>query len=267
MMLLLALAFGMSAQNTLPAKFSVSSTKQVYFSKGNMQFSTNNGSSWTAVFADHQYDVIGDAPGNNILYGTLSLTSYPGTVDLFGWSTPTGKQAFYGVKSSTEDADYAGDFYDWGNAFEAPWRTLSMNEWQWLLDNARWLRATVDGHKVFIIFPDVFAWDTASMGPEPTTCNAANDDYAKTITAEQWTALESAGAVLLPAGGVRVGSKVTMTDYDGHYLGYYWSSTPKTDNDNKTDAYYLTFGKNIVKATQSNPRHYGYSVRLVRNAN
>lgn len=258
----------MAPQDALRGLFSVSSTKKVYFSKGNLQHTSNDtGYSWTAGFAEHQYDVIGDAPGNNTLLGELSLLNNPGTVDLFGWSTLTGplhQKTIYGVNNSNDDADYAGDFYDWGNAFKAPWFTLSKDEWDWLLANAQWLKATVNGVKGLIIFPDGFTWNTTSMGDAPTTYRIQNDDYTHTLTAAQWTALESAGAVLLPAGGVRVKSTVTMTDSDSHYVGYYWTSTPKPDNG--TNAYFLAIGKNFVKSTQNNPRHYGYSVRLVRYA-
>ena len=63
--------------------FSVSVTKKVYFSKGNLR-ATYDGSSWTWSFADHQYDAVGDAAANTSINGDGTVSAN-GSVDLFGW--------------------------------------------------------------------------------------------------------------------------------------------------------------------------------------
>lgn len=268
--------------------FSVCGGKKVYFCNGNVQFTGVADLDWKTGFAAQQSDVIGNNPGNTTINGNGSLSSYPGTVDLFGWSTIKNhiRPSFYGINNSTVNDKYAGDFSDWGDLFNTPWRTLSKDEWEWLLgptssptprtncrvsstiggtENARWLKAIVNGVKALIIFPDVFAWNTTSMGTAPTTCNKQDDDYTHTLTAAQWTALESAGAVLLPAGGMRqitsssgIYTAVTYTGSDG----YYWSST----SHDASGAYCIEFTKDGVNPIQHYPRYNGLSVRLVRYA-
>jgi len=69
-------AWALAINGKLPGSFSVSATKKVCFSQGNLQYqgSTN---SWR--FATHQYDFIGNAAGN-----TAPSESQTEWMDLFG---------------------------------------------------------------------------------------------------------------------------------------------------------------------------------------
>ena len=286
--------------------FSVSSTKQVYFSQGNLQ-ANYDGTDWTWGFAEHQYDYIGNAAGNTSINGDGTVSAN-GTVDLFGWvgasnTTWTGA-AKYGISNSTtNDAATYGNGTtealrsDWGNTMDADWsnktgvsttgwRTLTSEEWKWLLgpfdqlvnpitptpgsdcrtsstiggtENARWLKATVHSVKGLIIFPDVFTWDATSMGDAPTTCNTENDDFTHTLTNAQWTALESAGCVFLPTAGYRNGATV----YDAGTEGLYWSSEPYSAY--TTIAWLVCFESGYLRPAAGFNRSAGVSVRLVRN--
>ena len=160
---------------------------------------------------------------------------------------------------------------------------MSKDEWEWLLgptssptprtncrvsstiggtENARWLKAKINSDKTpvkgLIIFPDVFSWNTTSMGDAPKTCNKKDDDYTHTLTAAQWTAVESAGAVFLPAGGRRQGKDVLSSGS----AGYYWSSTSL----DISGAYCIEFTTDNMISTQTRSRFEGLSVRLVRDA-
>ena len=64
-------------EGSLVGKFSVSSSKQVSFSKGNLQYQAST-NTWR--FAENQTDYIGEANSN------ISAT-YDGWIDLFGWGT------------------------------------------------------------------------------------------------------------------------------------------------------------------------------------
>ena len=88
--------------------------------------------------------------------------------------------------------------------------------------------------------------------------NYGVDYYAayQTFTADQWSKLEAAGAVFLPAAGYRYGSNV----YDVQNFGYYWSAT---EYDSYV-VYYLSFYSDRAKMNGSN-RRYGRSVRLVKD--
>ena len=85
-------------EGAIPALFSISSTQQVFFSQGNLQYQA---SSNTWRFAEHQYDFVGgtweDWEGSHEI-GTVFVngvkcnnneisSTYSGWIDLFGWAT------------------------------------------------------------------------------------------------------------------------------------------------------------------------------------
>ena len=110
--------------------FSVAKDRQVSFSQGNLQY-VRNQDVW--IFADQQYEYIG---ARNVKDGELA-----NKIDLFGWSADNTTAPF-GVSTSTNAADYAGEFVDWGvNEIngEAPntWRTLSQEEWGYIFESRK----------------------------------------------------------------------------------------------------------------------------------
>ena len=233
--------------------FSVSTDKQVTFSKGNLQY-TQSTNTWS--FSENQYDYLGEA---NIAIDADFLAD---KVDLFGWSTST---TYFGVSTSTNNVDYSGSFVDWGSnkiGGDAPntWRTLSKDEWGFLLTtrtNAYELNgvAQVNGINGLILLPD--NW-TCPAGVTFKSGGNWSVDYAahQTFTAEQWTKLEAVGAVFLPASGNRYGS--TMNKVQD--FGYYWSASDCYNY----YAHYLDIGS--YGANMSNyDRCFGYSVRLVKD--
>ena len=261
------------AANAINGKFTINSSgDQVYFSKGNLQATTtNNGTSWTWAFAEHQWDYIGNAAANNAINGNQTVSAN-GTVDLFGWSTAA---TYLGIHNSNTNGDYSGDFVDWGSHADVTagigsgWRTLTGGtdgEWEYLFgtnsSNQRtttsgilYAKATVNGVAGVILLPD--DWDSSYYTlASPNTVNAAFT--TNSITADNWTSkLEAHGAVFLPAAGSRNGVSVTGV---GEY-GDYWSGTAS----NADLAYAVYFGSNNVNPRgTSSGRHYGYSVRLVR---
>ena len=174
-----------------------------------------------------------------------------------------------------------------GNTANSGWRTLTKDEWIWVLgpnssptpgtncrtsstiggtENARWFKATVHSVKGLIILPDIFIWDETSMGTAPTTCNTNNDNFTRVLTDAQWTAIKSAGAVFLPMAGYRT----TNSDDNKTYVNgldsdcYYWSSTVASSSGTY---FYIYCGSGIVNPGNSNWGKMGYSVRLVRDAN
>lgn len=114
--------------------FSVSPSKQVYFSSGNLQYHPVN-NEWR--FAETQFDYIGDANVN-------CSSTYNGWLDLFGSTTSVN----FGVSTSTNYREARGIFIDWGTnqiGSDAPntWRTMARSEWKYVVfdrPNARSLR-------------------------------------------------------------------------------------------------------------------------------
>ena len=248
--------------------FSVSADKQVTFSKGNLQY-TQSTNTWS--FASTQWEVIGT---DNVIGGSVSSDEYgddkygdalADKVDLFGWSTSATN---FGVSTSQSSNDYSGSFVDWGtnkigNDVPNTWRTLSYDEWYYL----RWERpnyselcgvAQVNGVNGLIFLPDNWTCPAGVTFKSGYHSSYGVDYYAayQTFTAEQWSKLESAGAVFLPASGNRIGSYVNYVQY----YGYYWSATENNSN----LAYYLYFLSDEANMYYYN-RTYGHSVRLVRD--
>lgn len=253
-----------NANAPLSGVFTVDAGKTVKFSKGNLQ-ATYNGSSWSWAFAANQWDYIGNAEGNTKVSGTSPFVSgYSGTsttVDLFGWSTSA---TVLGINNSTSNI-YTGDFADWGSnanvraGIGTGWRTLTSAEWTYLLNTRtgdRYCKATVNSKSGLVIFPDSYSH------PTEVTAVASANDGSKAFTTnswsgENWTKMETAGAVFLPAAGYRFGTSV----YSVGSGGYYWSSTPSgTDS-----ALRLDFSNGSVSTFSLNGRRIGSSVRLVQN--
>jgi len=270
--------------------------KKLAFAPGNLQ-ATYDGSSWDWDFAEHQYDFIGDKPGNT----TISSISANSTVDLFGWvgaSSGLAGVAAYGITGSKTASDYGNtDYealkYDWGSLAIGPytagtWRTPTGNtgnnggDWDVILtsravtstglpsgDNssaARYVNATVAETKGLIIFPDSYSHPSGVAGTFNSPGYNAAGDYNKfVVDAESWAKMEAAGAVFLPAAGYRGGPVLAEgNDLEGsNARGYYWSSA----GGSITNAYDLQFSASNVSSGSGDYRSRRLSVRLVRELN
>ena len=235
--------------------FSISDSKQVTFSPGNLQYHPAN-KKWR--FAENQTDYIGNANSN-------ISSNYNGWLDLFGWSTSATN---FGVSTSNSNSDYSGSFVDWGinqigNDAPNTWRTLKRKEWGYLLEtrpNASSLCgvAQVNGVNGLILLPDNWTCPSGVTFKSGFHSSDGVEYYAayQTFTAEQWSKLESAGAVFLPVAGYRGSSNV----YYVQDHSYYWSASVY-DNYN---AYCLYFFSDQAYMAYSG-RLYGRSVRLVKD--
>ena len=235
--------------------FSVSADKQVTFSPGNLQYHPAN-NVWQ--FAANQTDYIGDANAN------VSST-YNGWIDLFGLSTSANN---FGISTSISNNDYSGSFVDWGRnqiGNDAPntWRTLTYDEWKYLRDsrtNADDLVgvAQVNGVNGLILLPDNWTCPSGMTFKSGFHSSYGVDYYAvyQTFTAEQWSKLEVAGAIFLPAAGRRDGLDVYYMQDRGIYF--------TTSSNYKNYAEVFRFGSDGVFLTNYN-RFYGHSVRLVKD--
>ena len=280
-----------SGQNTAPTGaidglFSVSGSRQVYFSQGNLQYQAST-NIWR--FAEHQYDYIGSTNKN------ISST-YSGWIDLFGWgtsgyhdsiddynvrylpwssgtSTVNTSYNYYGYGPSTNIAspNLTGNSvnYDWGvykpisngGNIANQWRVLTKSEWNYVFNTRttasgiRYAKAKVNNVNGVILLPD----DWNSNIYELSNTNTASANYnSNNISSTEWTTIfESAGAVFLPAAGIRSGTTVYAVGYDA----FYWSSA----HANSYNSYALYFYDTVLY-TKDYYRYYGLSVRLVRIA-
>lgn len=266
--------------------------KKVFFSKGNLQWSYDNGATHavngggtaagTWRFALHQYDTIGRASNNN----TMSSTSND-WIDLFGWGTSgyDGKSPYmigvpdryYGISGLN---NIAGTNYDWGeynaisNGGNLPgiWRVMSGNEGEWLYvmktrtnstlglpagDNstsARFTKSIVCNVCGVILFPDGYLHPSDVGVSGSPSYNVSGADYSSFVVSSvmDWERMEASGAVFLPAAGYRDETTVDRVNS----LMYYWTSS----NYSVSEAYYMNYSSSSREA-----RSRGCSVRLVQD--
>ena len=261
--LLFALVAAVSAtyatNGALSGRFTINAAgDQIVFSQGNLQYLG------TWQFAEHQWDTIGSAQSDNHR-------------DLFGWGTGDAPN-----KVSSNFNDYSL-FTDWGvNAItnggnEANlWRTLTKDEWVYLFrtrENAAMLfgLGSVNGVNGTILLPDNWTTPQGASFTASTTLGLVFQSYEyldnngghfadNTYTAEQWSVMEGAGAVFLPAAGYRNGMNV----YEVGSYGSYWSATSADSHYSYSILFnpYQLIPSNI--SVGINGLYYGLSVRLVQ---
>ena len=231
--------------------FSVSATKTVTFSPGNLQYHPAN-DEWR--FAPSQLDYVG-ADNAKI------SSSYNGWIDSFGWGTGNNP-----TNTSTDYNDYK-TFVDWGvnkigNDAPNTWRTLTYDEWYYL----RYERpnydkligvAQVNGVNGLILLPDGWTCPSGVTFKSGFHYDYGTEYYAEyqTFSASDWSKLEASGAVFFPAAGRRDGFNVfSVRDY-----GRYWSATEYDYN-----AYYLYFYSGEAGMNYYT-RYDGLAVRLVQD--
>lgn len=227
--------------------FSVDGSNTVHFSQGNLQRISG-----TWQFASHQYDVL----------GSWSSTS----CDLFYWET-TGN---YGSEEDCITSNgTSSDVVNWGSnnitngGGANHWSTPSTDAWQYIFDTRSASTGRYAGAYLFgtmhgmILFPDHYTHPNDV--PVPTGINNHNNTSwnGNQYTAEQWAKMEAAGAVFLPAAGIR---RLTSVN-DVALYGHYWSSTAFNDY----SAWRVYFREYYVRPDDYGyyNRAYGHSVRLV----
>ena len=243
----------------LPGVFSISPANRIAFSKGNLQYKASTG---TWRFAEHQWDIVGTANAHIAADDTL-------WIDLFGYGA-SGYSNKYPYTSSTDQAAYptgpiATTEYDWGvhNAISnggdsaGMWRTLSGNEWYYIIHerpNASSLcaAATVAGIPGLVLLPD--NW-TAVPG---IAVDVVTTGYnANVFSVTQWNSLQDNGAVFLPAAGKRSG--ITMANVGTQCC--YWSSYYSSGN----GAYRMLCTESGIVQFNYASTIFGHSVRLVHD--
>lgn len=260
----------------LPGKFSVSAHDMVQFSQGNLQYKP---STKTWRFAEHQYDTISP-------YDTHIPDTYDDWIAHFNWYSgeyPTGNP--YGSSSYT--------FFEWGihaisNGGNNPnqWRTLTAEEWVYLFrgrTNAGSLFAlgTVNGTHGAIVLPDNWItpsglsfgvsttkglkWNTNIFAGTPIAgweieayMDTTRNHYTDNIyTSSEWSKMEAAGAVFLPAEGSCYLDNVHRDE------GVYWSSSHHAQAGDR--AYYLRFMSGYLIPQIDGIIYENNSVRLVQD--
>lgn len=261
-------------EGALPGVFSVSETKKVFFSKGNLQ-AKYNGAGYDWSFAANQWDYIGANAGNTTIKSDGTVAD-DAVVDLFCWSTDAPNNN-WGIHTKTDltDGYTDGDFKDWGgNVGDGhTWHTLTGGdggELGYMFNTrggssaVRYAKATISLNEFvdivgIVLVPD--GWNAATYALNDTNKHNARFD-SNTIPFGEWTdKLEAAGCVFLPAAGYRSATIVDAVNS----RGYYWSSTYNAEQNGY--AYELRFVEESLIPAYTHSRTLGFSVRLTCPAN
>lgn len=232
--------------SALSGSFSVSNTKKVHFSHGNLRYTVSSGI-WD--FYPNQYDCASTYESN--------------VISLFNWGY-NETQSIIPNGSFTDNVNRASDDLildqDWGYHVgeKNTWRTLTTQEWQYLFNEGAYANATRAGLYAYgvtvagkanctVLYPDGFSGTKVSNG-----------DLTSYDTASEWEAAQNEGVVCLPAVGYRSSGSVN----DVNQTATYWSSTAYDSN----NAYIVYFNSTILLSGSYNNRDHGYAVRLVTDA-
>ena len=220
--------------------------KKVRFTRGNLYRDEEHNNPVCKV-EQHQYD--------------FNANGYTGSTDHvshFMWCNDIANAASQSYDDSWKVQDTffteAADFSVTGfNSSENKCRSLTNEEWQYLFsygdydNDARRGKyrcgVTVCGKaNCLVLLPDSWTWGS----------NQDKQEYNYV----EWKNMEAAGAVCLPAAGIRNGDSF----YSEGIYGYYWTASPE-----ETLAYGFNFYSNSVRAEDHEFRSNAYSVRLVTN--
>ena len=217
----------------LPGVFSVSATKKVYFSKGNLWADGSN----VLHFEDAQWSSTPASDGSKDA-NHVSHFNWSDNVAAAVGNSNSGSNLFCDEnnKQSVDGSDkiyYALSTAEWQYLFNYGDYTSKIRE-----NKCRW--ATVNGVGGYVIAPDDFT-------------GTLQESYANDA------GLADAGnLVFLPAAGSRSGSDVS----DVSDVGFYWSSTASKDG-----AYGVIFDYGRFAPDISVRCYGGYSVRLITESN
>lgn len=277
-------------EGALPGLYSVSATKKVRFSKGNLQY-TKSTSKWS--FMEHQYDIVetADVRSDYTDEDVVSLfgwgtSGYPHRANCYQpWSTDQTNNNYhaydngsYGLFNETGQADWGYNaITNGGNTVNNGWSTLTKDEWVYVFNtrsastvngtaNARFAKAQVAGVHGVILFPDSYTHpDGVAL---PIGINAIGDAgwNGNNYTADKFELMESNGAVFLPAAGYREELYYSTSIPFIHVISvgdwcFYYSSSPKDGY----GAYAVMVYSSVCNPQASCNKKTGCSVRLVRN--
>jgi len=239
--------------NTLSNElFSVSSSKQVKFSKSNLYW---NGTAFH--FEAKQY-----------VYPTKWN---PNHVDYFFWTTDAAKSyaSVYNVETTATTDKHFADGSDNAHMLtvdgESGWYILNKDEWNYLLNTRegnRFAKARVNGIEGLLIFPDGYSVSTGTgiatinnMGSTQTPVTFPQEN----IPSQTWNDMESK-VVFLPHANHRAGSNIEIVTSDKQ--SRYWLSNPAEIG---SFAYYFGISSGGGGTGGNASRSLGYSLRLVKN--
>lgn len=281
------------ARATFGGLFSVSSTKRVIISQGNLQYQASTG---TWRFAETQYGYIGNALGNTA--DTTARKNQDNWIDLFAWGNSgyDGKMPYTRNKNASYlagEVNISKTENDWayhniienGGAGSHRWYTLTNDEWKFLLRltgtrndistttnmpsgtnsaHALFTKSIVNEIKGVIVFPDNYKQPTdVTATTTSVSYNSVNSQFGTfVVDYDNWIKMEAAGAIFLPTAGYGLSSsnEKTCSVSSASLSGNYWSGSYY----NVELSSYIDFPSNSSLRSMYGNRYRVCSVRPVR---
>lgn len=234
----------------IPGKFSVADSKQVFFSQGNLWADTIDPENPVFNLETHQYDfksIWSQSHVSHFFWSKFVEDAIKGDEE---WEHDGSADDvfFTNVVAGIANPDFTV------NGVTGKYRTLSFNEWKYLLDNrtvnggtgndkSYSLNITYGGNMGLVLYPDNYNGSALTPGTEYTDENFPED------------------CVFLPGAGLRIGIDILFPLGGG---GIYWTSSGKEydENDIYNEAFGVSIGKDQV-GLAIGKCVIGSSVRLV----
>lgn len=262
-----------SPEGALTGEFTINSNgDKVCFSKSNLRYVINS-KEW--MFFDNQYGVV---TTTNISIGSEYSSAIVVTHFGFGTSgynhgaelyepinTTYASNKYYVYGDAWRNLNDESGIADWGqnaitNGMNAnrQWRTLTKNEWQYLISErpnaaSKMGYATVvyNTYCGVVLLPDNWTDPYEDCFVSGNGNGFTTNEY----NSSQWRQMEAAGAVFLPAAGRRSNTNI----FGSKLFSVYWSSTIS----NSDNIYTMFFATEDQPKIRTDARCYGCLVRLV----
>ncbi len=221
----------------LKGTFSVSATKKVQFTQGNLWW---DGSAYHFEANQTDYPTKWNASHVGHFYWTSSKDYQSGNANYMPYA-----QSYSYSSQSSSDKFFCGEDNPLTVDGTSGCFAMSSDEWDYLI---RSRTNAYNLHKYGV-----------TVGDKKNCLVIAPDSFSGTLKASYTLdEISSLGLVCLPAAGYRDGSSF----YSAESYGLYWSSTPNSSN--SSDAYTLYFSSGNVYTSINAGRSGGQSLRLVR---
>lgn len=202
----------------------------------------------------------------------------PWSIDV-GWGNDGNQNSYRKDVGSNVHIDSTSDFAngDWcwyntiGSDDPHTWRTLSEAEWLYVVDGrpnaanlmgfGQILVSASDTVRGFILLPD--NWEL----PAGCSFTGSKTNYTtNSYTLEQWSSMESNGAVFLPAAGSRNGLTYNNANQNKSSTNtFYWSTRAATGNAAYRFGFNCWWHASLNASSMQGSRHMGHCVRAVKN--
>lgn len=211
-------------ESVLSGVFSVSTSHKVKFSCGNLT-ARRSGGTLTWGFAAKQYDKSPDGPVDVTADGDFQHFCW--STDQTGWGLCKSISDFDAIQTGQATKFMKSPLKDWTELFTGGYRTLSADEWVYVMDGRedvqdRFYKAAVGDTQGLVLLPDSFSWPEGIARPAAVMNQKGIPSVSVMYNCAEFEKIEANGAVFLPSSGIREEDQIVLVNTG---VGLYRSST------------------------------------------